>query len=104
MQVRFLADARMDLFECNQYYTELGGSRLAARMLDRIKKPILSLANNPEIAPPCDLAPGIRRLVVAGGAFLVYYRVHTNIEILHIRRAERFPITEKELKNAADPA
>jgi plasmid stabilization system protein ParE len=68
-------------------------------MLGRIKKPILLLATNPEIAPLYGALPGIRRLVVASGAFIVFYRVRANIEILHIRRAERLPATEEELKN-----
>lgn len=103
MRVKFLADARMDLIECNQYYIDLGGSDLAAKMLKRIKNPILSLVDNPDIGPPCGFAPGIRRLVVARGAFVLYCRVRANIEILHIRRAERFPVTEKELKKSIDP-
>ena len=38
------------------------------------------------------MAPGVRRLVVAGGAFLVFYRVLADVEVLHIRRAEREPV------------
>lgn len=97
MQVRFLDQAKADLIEHNQYYQELGGAALASKMLARIKTPILALKDNPEIAQLYELAPGIRRLVVARGAFLVFYRVTLNIEVLHIRRAERMPASEHGL-------
>jgi len=97
MRVRFLEQAKADLLEHNQYYREEGGSALASKMLSRIKTPILALKDNPEIAQLYELAPGIRRLVVARGAFLVFYRVTASIEILHIRRAERIPVSAPEL-------
>ena len=97
MHVRFLDQAKADLLEHNQYYREEGGTALANKMLSRIKTPILALEDNPEIAQQYELAPGIRRLVVARGAFLVFYRITTDIEILHIRRAERMPPSTPEL-------
>lgn len=42
-------------------------------------------------APGYDLVPGIRRLVVAKGAFLVFYRVGDTVEVVYVRRAERAP-------------
>lgn len=41
---------------------------------------------------------GIRRLVVAGGAFLVFYRVRTDVEVLHIRRDERAPVLKNDME------
>lgn len=92
MRLRFLDHAKTDLIEINQYYTSLGGALLARKMLARIKTPLLALKENPEIAQQYELAPDIRRLVVARGAFLVFYRVRTDIEVLHIRRAERLAV------------
>jgi len=99
MRVRFLDQAKTDLMEHNQYYREVGGTALARKMLSRIKGPILALKDNPEIAQLYELAPGIRRLVVARGAYLVFYRVTANIEVLHIRRAERKPMSVHELES-----
>lgn len=92
MRVKFLDQAKTDLLDHNAYYREIGGTALANKMLARIKAPVLALKDNPEIAPPYALAPGIRRLVVARGAFLMFYRVCDSIEVLHIRRSERMPV------------
>lgn len=97
MRVRFLDQAKADLAECNEYYRDVGGAALAGKMLARIKKPLMALKDNPELAAPYELAPDIRRLVVARGAFLVFYRVRNDIEVLHIRRAERLPASLLEL-------
>lgn len=97
MQVRFLDQAKADLRELAQYYRGLGGNALTRKMLTRIKTPVLSLGEHPEIAQSYELAPGVRRLVVAGGAFLVFYRVLVDVEVLHIRRAERTPASAEEL-------
>ena len=99
MRVKFLEQAKADLAECNQYYYDTGGTALARKMLARIKVPVLSLKDNPEIAQAYELAPGIRRLVVAGGAFLVFYRIRDSIEVLHIRRSERMPVSAQELES-----
>lgn len=93
MRVKFLAPASSDLRDHNKHYREIGGAVLARRMLARIKEPVLTLVDNPEIAPPYELAPRFRRLVVARGVFLVFYRIRADIEVLHIRRAEREPVT-----------
>ena len=92
MRVRFLDQAKVDLVEIDAYYREIGGAVLAKRMLARLKEPVLALHDHPELAPLYELAPGVRRLVVAGGAFLVFYRVLADVEVLHIRRAERAPV------------
>lgn len=83
--------------ECGQYYQEVGGASLVRKMLARIKPPILALRDTPEIAPYYDIASDIRCLVVAGGAFLVFYRVRVDVEVLHIRRAEREPFKAQDL-------
>jgi plasmid stabilization system protein ParE len=85
------------LVALGQYYRDVGGDVLARKMVARIKTPVLSLKDNPDIAPSYELAPGIRRLVVAKGAFLVFYRVRVDVEVLHIRRAERDSATGDEL-------
>lgn len=104
MRVRFLGQAKADLLEIAQYYRGVGGAALAARMLDGIKGPVLALGGNPGIAQPYELAPGIRRLVVAGGAFLVFYRIRDNVEVLHVRRAERMPASANDLGADGEPA
>ena len=96
MRVKFLDQAKADLIEHNQHYREIGGVPLASKMLARIKKPILALKDNPDIAPPYELAPGIHRMVVAKGAFLVFYRVNQDVEVLHVRRSEREPVTRED--------
>jgi plasmid stabilization system protein ParE len=98
MRVRLLDQAKVDLTELGQYYREVGGDVLARKMIARIKQPVLSLKDTPEVGSPYELAPGIRRLVVAGGMFLVFYRVCTDVEILHIRRVERSPATTDDLE------
>lgn len=98
MRVKFLDHAKTDLLDINQYYHEVGGVALARKMLARIKTPVLALKDNPEIAPSYELAPGIRRLVVASGTFLVFYRVCDTIEVLHVRRSERMPASVQELE------
>jgi plasmid stabilization system protein ParE len=100
MRVKFLDQAKEDLVEYNQYHHSVGGVALASKMLARIKEPVLALNDNPKIAPEYELAPGIRRLVVAGGTFLVFYRIADAIEVLHIRRAERMPVSAHELEMA----
>lgn len=97
MRVKFLDRAKADLLDHNKYFRELGGEKLASKMLERIKAPVMALKDNPEIAPPYTLAPGIRRLVAASGAFLIFYRVGADIEVLHIRRSERMPVSAHEL-------
>ena len=101
MRVRLLHQAKTDLVALGQYDREVGGDVLARKMVARIKTPMLSLKDHPGIAPSYELAPGIRRLVVANGAFLVFYRVRADVEVLHIRRAERDSATGDELGQVA---
>ncbi len=102
MRVRILDQAKADLLDCGDYYRDIGGTRLARTMLSRIKDPIRTLVDHPESAPAYEAAPGVRRLVVAGGSFLVFYRVRNEVEVLHIRRAEREPVDDKSLKKMSD--
>ena len=101
MRVRLLDQAKNDLVALGQYYRDVGGDVLVRKMVGRIKTPVLSLKDNPGIAPSYELAPGIRRLVVANGAFLVFYRVRADVEVLHIRRAEPDSATGDELGQIA---
>lgn len=98
MRVRLLDQAKADLVEFGRYYREMGGEVQARKMIARIKQPVLSLKDTPEVGALYEMAPGIRRLVVAGGIFLVFYRVRTDVEILHIRRAERTPATTDDFE------
>jgi len=99
MRVRLLDQARADLVGHWGHYREVGGHALARKMLARIKGPVLALKDNPDIAQLYELAPDIRRLMVADGAFLVFYRVRDDVEILNIRRAEREPVTAEDLEH-----
>lgn len=98
MRVRLLDQAKEDMAKIKEYYKEIGGVSLAKKMIRQIKQPVLELENNPEIAPPYELSPGVRRLVVAGGAFIAFYRLLTDIEVIHIRRAEREPVAADDLE------
>lgn len=98
MRVRLLDQAKEDMAEIKEYYRKIGGASLAKKMILQIKQPVLELENNPEIAPPYELSPGVRRLVVAGGAFIAFYRVLADVDVIHIRRSEREPVTADELE------
>ena len=98
MQIEYLPMSGSDLLDMGDHYREVGGNKLARRIVGGVKAEILLLRDFSEMAPIYELAPGIRRLVVAGGAFLVFYRVRTDIEVLHIRRAERAPVTKDDFE------
>ena len=102
MRVRLSDQAKTDIAAANKYYRAIGGPSLAKKMLARIKGPTLALGDRPEIAPAYGLAEGVRRLVVADGAFLVFYRVAVVVEVLHIRRAEREPVLDQTLREMID--
>ncbi len=97
MRVELSDTAKLDLQHIGAHYAVVGGAALAHRMVGNIKKDVLALANNPFLAPSYELFPGLRRLVVAKGLFLAFYRVNTGqegmerarIEVVHVRRAER---------------
>lgn len=95
MRIEFEDDAKLDLIEIGDHYREVGGPTLARRMVRGIRSEIAALAEYPNRAPVYELAHGVRRLVVAKGAFLVFYRVTQRIELIHIRRAERLPYGEE---------
>lgn len=96
MRIEYTARARENLSGIRQHYQAVGGRGLALRMVRTIRQGIAALADNPQIAPPYALVPGIRRLVVAGGGFLVFYREMDRIEVLHVRRAERSPVADNK--------
>lgn len=98
MLIEYLPMAVSDLHDMGDHYRKVGGNKLARRMVDGVKSEILVLRDFPELPPTYELAPGVRRLVVAGGAFLVFYRLRDNIEVLHIRRAEREPVAADDLE------
>lgn len=98
MRIEYLSGAAADLEDIKHHYLEAGGKALALRMVRRIRTATASLADNPHVAPPYELATGLRRLVAAKGAFLVFYRVMDHIEVAHVRRAERAPVTAENLE------
>lgn len=102
MRVRFLDAAKADLIEIFDHYREVGGIALARRMLKRIKAPTMTLKDYPELAKTYDPRSGIRRLVVADGTYLLFYRVRADVEILHVRRTERMPVTAQELEQLVE--
>jgi plasmid stabilization system protein ParE len=95
--IKYEDEAKLDLIEIKNHYLKEGGKALALRMIRTIRAEIATLSENPNRAPAYEFAAGVRRLVVAGGIYLVFYRVTNSIEILHIRRAERLPATKKEM-------
>lgn len=96
MRVELSDRARLDLENIAEYYADVGGHVLARRMVGGIRREVLALAENPNIAPAYEMAPGLRRLVVAKGLFLAFYRVTNRVEVVHVRRAEREPFAAKE--------
>lgn len=96
MRIDYLPLSAENIHKIKRHYLEVGGNALALKMIRRIRTDIATLSDQPHRAPTYELAPGVRRLVVAGGIFLVFYRVTEVIEILHVRRAEREPATEKD--------
>lgn len=97
MRVKFLPEAQADLTGIGDYYRELGGNPLAGRMVRQIREAVALLADNPYLAAPYEMVPGLRRLVAADGAFLVFYGVTDQVEVLHVRRAEREPVREGDM-------
>jgi len=98
LRIDYLSGAAADLEDIKRHYLEAGGKALAWRVVRRIRAAVASLADNPHIAPPYELATGLHRLVVAKGAFLAFYRVADHIEVVHVRRAERMPVTAENLE------
>ncbi len=98
MQIKYTPRANKNLIDMGDYYREVGGNKLARRVVAGVKFEIGLLREFPERAPAYELAPDIRSLVIAGGAFLAFYRVHNNIEVLPIRRAEREPVAAEFLE------
>jgi plasmid stabilization system protein ParE len=94
LRVKLTDLAAADLKEIDEHYRRVVDQDLARRMVGRIKVAVLGLAEFPESAPPYELVPGTRCLVVADGLYLVFYRVTEVVEVvevLHVRRAGRAP-------------
>lgn len=89
LRIEYLTGADADLEDIKRHYLKAGGKVLALRMLRRIRAESAKLADNPYIAPRYELATDLHCLVVAKGAFLVFYRVKDHVEVVHVRRAER---------------
>lgn len=100
MRIKYSKLARNNLMDIRQHYLDTGGRSLAIHMVRSIRAGIAALADNPHIAPPYEMASGLRRLVTAKGAFLVFYRVRESVDVLHIRRAEREPLDADHLDGA----
>ncbi len=99
MRIEYAPSAQGDLLEIGDYYREVGGNQLAMRMVKQIRSDIKALLDY--TAPPYEMVPGIRRLVVAGGAYLAFHRINESkavVEVIHVRRSERAPATEKDME------
>lgn len=99
MRIEYAPSARADLLKIGDYYREVGGNQLARRMVKQIRSDIKALLDY--TAPPYEMAPGVRRLVVAGGAYLAFHRINESksvVEVIHVRRSERAPATEKDME------
>jgi len=94
LRINYLSEAKADLKDITRHYQALGGKTLAQRIVNSIRQAVTVLADNPLIASAYELAPGLRRLVVAKGAFLVFYRITDHVQVVYIRWAEREPIDE----------
>lgn len=96
MRIKYEDEAKLDLLEIKNHYLVIGGKVLARRMVGLIRSDTNTLLDY--TAPAYEFVPNMRRLVVANGAYLVFHRVtESAVEVLHIRRAERTPATEKDL-------
>lgn len=90
MQLEVSKRARMNLKQIGHYYLATGGLAFAETMLDLIESRFDQLLNFPYSAPVYSHKPTLRRLVVADGLFIVFYRIQaSSIQIVHIRRAEQ---------------
>lgn len=99
LRIRYLPLSIIDINDIKQHYLEQGGKPLALRMIKVIRAEINTLLHNPHKAPPYELVPEVRRLVVANGTYLVFHRVtEVDIQVLHVRRSERAPATEKDME------
>jgi plasmid stabilization system protein ParE len=99
MRIEYAPSAQGDLLEIGDYYYKVGGNQLARRMVKQIRSDIMALLNY--TAPSYELVPGVRRLVVAGGAYLAFHRINESksvVEVIHVRRSERVPATEKDME------
>jgi plasmid stabilization system protein ParE len=96
LRINYQTRATRNLSEIQAHYQSLGGRTLALRMVRGIRQTVTSLADNPLRAPAYELAPRLRRLVLAKGAFLVFYRVTDHVQVVYIRRAELEPLAEVE--------
>jgi plasmid stabilization system protein ParE len=97
LRIEYLSGSAADLESIKSHYLEVGGKALALRMVRGIRAEVARLAENPYIAPPYEISSDLHCLVVAKGSFLVFYRVVDRVEVLHIRRAEREPVTAEFL-------
>lgn len=98
MRIRYQAISYSDIHDIRHYYVQEGSNKLALRIVQMIRVEITTLLANPKKAPPYEVLPGVRRLIVANGNYLVFHRVtESAIEILHIRRAERTPATASDM-------
>lgn len=93
LQIKYLPQAGENLRDIRKYYLDVGGKPLALKRVERIRAELAALTDNPAFAPPYEFAPGVRRLAMADGAFLAFYRVREFIEVIHLRRAECEPVT-----------
>lgn len=88
----FQEEAKEDLKEIIAYYKETAGNEVANSNLDRILNSIDGLSLFPNRCPLCHFSSEIRKLVVIGLPYLVFFKVIENrVYILNIFHSKRNP-------------
>lgn len=88
MRVTFRARTLRHLRQIESYVAA-GSPAAAGRLMARIERAILSLAEHP-LSAPVGSVPGTRQLTMAGTSYLVIYRVdHDGITVLAVLHAAR---------------
>lgn len=87
MRVIWSRPAAADLFEIANYYDRIDPA-LAIDMIDRVKTAPAPLIDNPRVGPALDEEPNVRKWLVPGTPFLLFYAIRgETIEIRRVRHA-----------------
>lgn len=73
-RLEYLASARRDLRRIAEYYIEIAGATVTAKIGSEIGSAILQIAEQPEIGRKLETAP-YRQLVVSQYPFVILYRL-----------------------------
>jgi plasmid stabilization system protein ParE len=75
LRIDYLPLATENIQDIKRHFLDEGGKTLALKMIRLIRADIALLSEYPNKAPGYELMPGVRRLVVANGLYLVFYRL-----------------------------